>query len=146
LAYKDVGTSNWNVSLPAPWTPGQVVVQGGQLTVRRSDGVRFVVYLGGFLEDSSTRQALDLEADFQASPSGPTVYTVPLVPELGYSLATNPSGRFTLTAFTRDQKSELLSLYALSRPRLFSEGEARGADIALARAEGEYAGSFLSLP
>jgi hypothetical protein len=145
-AYKDVGTSNWNVSLPAPWTPGQVVVQGGQLTVRRSDAVRFVVYLGGFLEDSSTRQALDLEADFQASPSGPTVYTVPLVPELGYSLATNPSGRFTLTAFTRDQKSELLSLYALSRPRLYSEGEARGADIALARAQGEYAGSFLSLP
>jgi hypothetical protein len=132
-AYKDVGTSNWNASLPAPWTPGQVVVQGGQLTVRRSDAVRFVVYLGGFLEDSSTRQALDLEADFQASPSGPTVYTVPLVPELGYSLATNPSGRFTLTAFTRDQKSELLSLYALSRPRLYSEGEARGADIALAR-------------
>jgi hypothetical protein len=145
-AYKDVGTSNWNASLPAPWTSGQVVVQGGRLTVRRSDAVRFVVRLGGFLEDSSTRQALDLEADFQASPSGPTVYTVPLVPELGYSLATNPSGRFTLTAFTRDQKSELLSLYALSRPRLFSEGEARGADIALARAEGEYAGSFLSLP
>jgi hypothetical protein len=146
LAYKDVGTSNWNASLPAPWTPGQVVVQGGQLTVRRSDAVRFVVYLGGFLEDSSTRQALDLEADFQASPSGPTVYTVPLVPELGYSLATNPSGRFTLTAFTRDQKSELLSLYALRRPRPYSEGEARGADIALAQAQGEYAGSFLSLP
>ena len=138
-AYKDVGTSNWNASLPAPWTPGQVVVRGGQLTVRRSDAVRFVVRLGEFLEDSSTRQALDLEADFQASPSGPTVYTVPLVPELGYSLATNPSGRFTLTAFTRDQKSELLSLYALSRPRLYSEGEARGADIALARVQGEYA-------
>lgn len=74
------------------------------------------------------------------------MYTVPLVPELGYSLATNPSGRFTLTAFTRDQKSELLSLYALSRPRLYSEGEARGADIALARAQGEYAGSSLSVP
>jgi hypothetical protein len=75
------------------------------------------------------------------------VYTVPLVPELGYSLATNPSGWFALTAFTRDQKSELLSLlYALDRPRLFSEGEARGADIALAQAQGEYAGSFLSLP
>jgi len=145
-AYKDVGTSNWNASLPAPWTPGQVVVRGGQLTVRRSDAVRFVVRLGEFLEDSSTRQALDLEADFQASPSGPTVYTVPLVPELGYSLATNPSGRFALTAFTRDQKSELLSLYALSRPRLFSEGEARGADIALAQVQGEYAGSSLSLP
>ena len=145
-AYKDVDASNWNVSLPAPWTPGQMVVQGGQLTVRRSDGVRFMVYLEGFLEDRSTRQALDLEVDFQASPSGPTVYTVPLVPELGYSLATNPSGRFALTAFTRDRKSELLLLYALNRPRLYSEGEARGADIALAWARGEYVGSSVSVP
>ncbi len=78
--------------------------------------------------------------------TGPTAYTLPEVPGLGYRLVQNPRGNLTLSAYTRREGLEARLLLAPTPSQAPTEALLRGADLAWAERQEAYEGPRWTLP
>ncbi len=144
LAIRDItNVGDWTPDFPRAWSSGEFSYSGETLTFNYTGAKVYEVDLGpgfggsGFIQDTNG-QPLALKVRVYAQ--GPTTYTVPVVPNLGYRLVDNPSGLLALYAYTRASGMERPNL---TRP---TEDLLRGVDVAVAIRNDSYQGQNWTLP